>query len=70
MSAPTWVPTAPPVAPTPSLMPASPTYAEMADWVVRTCLLFGSSVETAYTVAGMFVTQVKRDRGELRTRVR
>ena len=27
----------------------------IAEWVKETCLMFGSSVHTAYTVAGVFV---------------
>ncbi|MFI5297382.1 MAG: hypothetical protein ACHREM_04730 [Polyangiales bacterium] len=57
MSPPTWTPTSPELL-------ASPSYEEMAEWIVRTCLLFGTTVETAYTVAGLFVAQVKSDRGE------
>jgi len=29
--------------------------AEWAEWVVWTCLAFGTSVSTAYQVAGLFV---------------
>lgn len=28
---------------------------QIAEWVKETCLLFGSSVQTAYTVASIFV---------------
>jgi hypothetical protein len=28
---------------------------ELADWVVNTCLMFGTSVGTAYWVAGTYV---------------
>jgi hypothetical protein len=34
---------------------------EIADWVVDTCLAFGTSVETAYHVAALFVEALKND---------
>lgn len=33
-----------------------------AKWVVETCLTFGTSVSTAYKVAGLFVEGLERDR--------
>lgn len=33
---------------------------DLADWVVTTCLLYGSSVATAYRVAGLFVGGVNQ----------
>lgn len=35
---------------------------EIAEWVVTTCLLNGTTVGTAYTVAGMFVDGLERER--------
>lgn len=28
---------------------------ELAEWVVQTCLMFGTTVATAYKVAGLFL---------------
>lgn len=28
---------------------------KIAEWVVQTCLLFGTTAQTAYTVAGLFL---------------
>ncbi len=37
----------------------------LTDWVVQTCLLFGSSVSTSYQVAGLFIAEIERlDRKE------
>jgi hypothetical protein len=35
--------------------------AQIAAWVVQTCLIFGSSPSTAYTVAGLFVEGIARE---------
>ena len=32
-----------------------PSENEIAEWVVRTCLLFGTTVEVAYHVAALFI---------------
>lgn len=32
---------------------------EIADWIVDTCLTFGTSVETAYYVAAIFIQGLK-----------
>ena len=34
----------------------------LADWVVTTCLLYGTTVATAYQVAGLFVLGVRENR--------
>jgi len=34
---------------------------QIAEWVKETCLLFGSSVQTAYTVASIFVEGLQLD---------
>lgn len=36
--------------------------AKIADWVVQTCLLFGSEVSTAYKVAAAFVEGLEQER--------
>lgn len=36
---------------------------EIADWVVETCLAFGTSVHTAFLVAGWFVQALDEERG-------
>lgn len=33
---------------------------ELADWIVATCLLYGTTVATAYQVAGLFVLGVNK----------
>jgi hypothetical protein len=33
---------------------------ELAEWVVATCLRFGASVATAYTVAGLMVRDFEK----------
>ena len=33
---------------------------ELADWIVATCLLYGTTVATAYQVAGLFVKGVRK----------
>lgn len=38
---------------------SAPSDQAIADWVVKTCLTFGSSVSTAYQVAGLFVRGVR-----------
>ena len=32
---------------------------ELARWIVATCLLFGSTVATAYQVAGLFIKGIR-----------
>lgn len=39
---------------------------QIAEWVKETCLLFGSSVQTAHTVASIFVEGLQRDGREAR----
>lgn len=34
---------------------------QLAEWVKDTCLLFGTTVETAYKVAAMFIEGLKHD---------
>lgn len=41
-----------------------PSEKEMAEWVVKTCLLFGASIKTAYKVAGLFVEGIVIERGK------
>jgi hypothetical protein len=36
-------------------------YRALAEWVKDTCLLFGTTVETAYRVAAMFVEGLKHN---------
>lgn len=43
-------------------MPDEPSDDEIAEWVVRTCLLFGASVATAYSVASVFVAGLVDER--------
>jgi hypothetical protein len=38
------------------------TQKEIAEWVVNTCLLFGSSVPTAHIVAATFVEGIQNSR--------
>jgi hypothetical protein len=38
------------------------TQKEVAEWVVNTCLLFGSSVPTAHIVAATFVEGIQNSR--------
>jgi hypothetical protein len=38
------------------------TQKEIAEWVVNTCLLFGSSVPTAHVVAATFVEGIQNSR--------
>ena len=41
--------------------PSSTNYLALAEWVRDTCLLFGTTVETAYRVAAMFIEGLKYD---------
>ena len=34
---------------------------EVADWIVETCLVFGTSVHTAYHVAGLFIEALEQE---------
>ena len=36
--------------------------AGVAEWVASTCLLYGTSVETACTIAGIFVGGLQREK--------
>lgn len=37
---------------------------EIADWICKTCLLFGASPSTAYKVAGAFVEGLEKPKRE------
>lgn len=32
---------------------------EWAEWIVQTCLMFGTTVATAYQVAGLFIDAIQ-----------
>ncbi len=36
---------------------------EIADWIVDTCLFYGTSTHTAFHIAALFVEALKRERG-------
>lgn len=39
-----------------------PTLEEIAEWCVKTCLMFGTEVSTAYNVAAIFVEGIQAHR--------
>jgi hypothetical protein len=39
-----------------------PSDEEISQWVVTTCRLFGASVSTSYSVAGMFLESLNNER--------
>lgn len=43
------------------------TLEEIADWVCKTCLMFGTSPATAYKVAGTFVAGLEKQNDTRRT---
>lgn len=45
------------------LLGEQPTAEALAEWVVKTCLTFGTTVATAYQVAGLFVLGVTKENG-------
>lgn len=46
----------------PRTLPAAPSDAQIAQWVVDTCTLFGTSALTAHKVAVLFVERLEIDR--------
>jgi hypothetical protein len=38
---------------------------ELCEWIVDTCLLFGSTLSTAYQVAGLFIQGIQEARAKI-----